>query len=105
MKTREEQAKIIAGSLFVSLSFLWGGCYNTLPIFVGALLKAFGWSHARVSLIPGAMALAVGGSGLITGWLLDCLEARVVMGVGAELVGTGLIAASRATTFSEFARS
>jgi MFS family permease len=100
MKTREEQAKIIAGSLFVSLFFLWGGCYNTSPIFVAALLQAFGWSHARVSLIPGAMALAVGGTGIITGWLLDRLEARLVMGVGAVLVGASLIAASRATTFS-----
>jgi MFS family permease len=46
------------------------------------------------------MALAVGGTGIITGWLLDRLEARLVMGVGAVLVGASLIAASRATTFS-----
>ena len=101
MKTRERQARIIAVSLFVTLFFLWGGCYNTSPVFVGALLGAFGWSHARVSLIPGALALAVGCSGPIAGWLLDRLEARVVMGGGAVLVGVGLIAASRATTFSE----
>src|SRR5579863_2742490 len=100
MKTREQHARTIAISLFVTLFFLWGGCYNTSPVFVGALLSAFGWSHARVSLIPGALSLAVGCSGPIAGWLLDRLEARIVMGGGAALVGVGLIAASRSTTFS-----
>jgi hypothetical protein len=28
--------------LFISLFFLWGGAYNTSPVFLGALLKAFG---------------------------------------------------------------
>src|ERR1700720_2456335 len=100
MKPLERQAWLIAASLFVSLFFLWGS-YSTATVFVGALLSAFGWSHARVSLIPGALALAVGCSGPIAGWLLDRLETRVVMGGGAVLVGVGLIAASRATTFSE----
>src|ERR1700730_3948752 len=101
MKTREQQARTVAISLFITLFFLWGGCYNTSPVFVGALLSAFGWSHARVSLIPGALSLAVGCSGPIAGWLLDRLEARVVMGGGAALVGAGYIAASRASTFTE----
>jgi MFS family permease len=100
MKTRDQQARIIAGSLFVSLFFLWGGCYNTSPVFVGALLGAFGWSHARVALIPGTLSLAVGCSGPIAGWLLDRLEARLVMGGGAAVVGVGLLAASRANSFS-----
>jgi MFS family permease len=100
MKTREKQARIIAASLFLSLFFLWGS-YGTSPLFVRAFLNAFGWSHARVSLIPGALALAVGCSGPIAGWLLDRIEARIVMGVGAALVGAGYIAASRASTFTE----
>jgi len=100
MKTRDQQARIIAGTLFVALFFLWGGCYSTSPVFVGALLSAFGWSHARLSLIPGAPSLAVGCSGPIAGWLLDRLQARVVMGGGAALVGAGLIAASRTNSFS-----
>jgi MFS family permease len=90
-----------AFSLFVSLFFLWGGGYNTMPVFLGALLKAFGWSHTRVSWIPCALMLAVGVTGPITGWLLDRFEARIVMGAGAALVVVGFIAASRATTFTE----
>ena len=45
MEKRERQAWIVAVSLFISLFFLWGGGYNTAPIFLAALLKAFGWSH------------------------------------------------------------
>jgi MFS family permease len=101
MNKQDRGAWIIAISLFVSLFFLWGGGYNTMPVFVGALLKAFGWSHTRVSWIPCALMLAVGVTGPITGWLLDRFEARLVMGVGAALVVVGFIAASRATTFTE----
>jgi len=101
MNKHDRQAWVIAISLFVSLFFLWGGGYNTMPVFVGALLKAFGWSHTRVSWIPSALVLAVGVAGPITGWLLDRFEARIVMGVGAALVVGGLIAASRSTTFTE----
>jgi MFS family permease len=88
MKPRERQAWLIAASLFVSLFFLWGS-YSTATVFVGALLNAFGWSHARVSLIPGAIALALGCSGPVAGWLLDRFEGHIVMGGGAALVGVG----------------
>jgi MFS family permease len=101
MNKQDREAWIIAISLFVSLFFLWGGGYNTMPVFLGALLKAFGWSHTRVSWIPCALMLAVGVTGPITGWLLDRFEARIVMGAGAALVVVGFIAASRATTFTE----
>src|SRR3984957_4265480 len=100
MKPRERQAWLIAASLFVSLFFLWGS-YSTATVFVGALLNSCGWSHARVSLIPGAIALALGCSGPIAGWLLNRFEGHIVMGGGAALVGVGYIAASRASTFAE----
>ncbi len=99
---QERQPWIIAGSLFVSLFFLWGGCYNTSPVFVGALLKAFPeWSHAQVALIPSSLALSVGCMGPVAGWLLDRIEARLVMPLGAALVGIGLIGASRSATFAD----
>jgi hypothetical protein len=69
MEKRERQARIIAVSLFISLFFLWGGGYNTAPIFLAALLKAFGWSHARGSWITAALSLAIGVSAPIAGGL------------------------------------
>ena len=101
MNSQDRQARIIAAGLFVSLFFVWGGGYNTSPVFLGALLKAFGWSHSKVSWMPSAIILAVGITGPLAGWLLDRLEARIVMGVGAALAGASFIAASRATSFTE----
>jgi MFS family permease len=93
------QAWIIAASLFIALFFLWGGGYNTGPIFLAALLKAFNWSHARVGSLIGGLALAVGISAPIAGWLLDRIEARWVMGTGAIMAVLGLLGASNSHTF------
>lgn len=94
------QAWLVAASLFIALFFLWGGAYNTGPIFLAALLKAFGWSHARVGAIIGALALAVGVSAPVAGWLLDQIEARWVMGAGALVTVLGLLGASNSHAFA-----
>jgi MFS family permease len=99
MKKEERQAWVIAVSLFISLFFLWGGGYNTAPIFLAALLKAFGWSHGRVSWITGGLSLAIGVSAPIAGWLLDRIEARFVMGTGALIAVIGLFCASHSNGF------
>ena len=99
MEKQERQARIIAVSLFISLFFLWGGGYNTAPIFLAALLKAFGWSHARVSWITAGLSLAIGVSAPIAGWLLDRIEARFVMGAGALIATLGLFCASHSPGF------
>jgi MFS family permease len=101
MKSSNRRAWIIAAGLFISLFFLWGGGYNTSPVFLSALLKAFGWSHSKVSWMPAMLVLAVGVTGPITGWLLDRFDARIIMGVGAALTGASFIVASQATTFTE----
>jgi MFS family permease len=99
MEKTERQAWTIAISLFISLFFLWGGGYNTAPIFLAALLKAFGWSHGRVSWITGGLSLAIGVSAPVAGWLLDRIEARFVMGAGGMIAVLGLFCASRAQSF------
>jgi MFS family permease len=101
MTKSDRQSWIIAAGLFVSLFFLWGGGYNTSPIFLDALLKAFGWSHSTVSWMPAVLVLAVGIMGPIAGWLLDRFDARIVMGAGAALTGASFIAASQANTFAQ----
>ena len=101
MTRSDRQAWIIAAGLFMSLFFLWGGGYNTSPIFLDALLKAFGWSHSTVSWMPAVLVLAVGIMGPIAGWLLDRFDARIVMGAGAALTGASFIAASQANTFTQ----
>jgi MFS family permease len=93
------QAWTIGASLFVALFFLWGGGYNTGPIFLAALLKGFGWSHARAGAIIGGLSLAIGVSAPVAGWLLDRIEARFVMGSGALIAVMGLIGAANSHSF------
>jgi MFS family permease len=100
MRRSNRQAWIIAGGLFVSLFFLWGGGYNTSPIFLNALLTAFGWSHSKVSWLPATLVLAVGVTGPIAGWLLDRIDARIMMATGAVLSAASFILASQAATFN-----
>jgi MFS family permease len=101
MTARDRQAWVIASSLFVSLFLLWGSGYNTFPIFFPALLKYFGWSKAQLALISSGLSLSLGISAPFAGWVLDRIEARWVMGVGAALVVAGLVMASRADTFGQ----
>ncbi len=96
MTRQERQRWLIAASLFVSLFFLWGGRYNTSPVFLAALIKSQGWSHERTALIPSVLALANGIAAPAAGWLLDRLEARIVMSGGALLATLGLLVACQA---------
>jgi MFS family permease len=105
MANQDRQAWSIATALFVVLFVLWGGGYNTAPIFLAALLKAFGWSHARVALITGGLSLAIGVTAPIAGWLLDRIEARIVMSAGAVLAIAGLVCASRSNAFGSLLAS
>jgi MFS family permease len=100
MKQRERQAWIIAASLFVTLFLVWGGGVNTGPVFLPPLLKYFGWTRARVSTLGSAGALMGGVCGPLVGLLVDRIEARKVMLLGAFTVGIGFIIASRSDSYA-----
>jgi len=96
MTRQEKHGWLIVASLFVTTLAIAGSGYNTTPVFVPVLLKAFGWSRARVSLLPSVAALTWGILVFRVGWLLDRVEARFVMVTGAVAAGIGFILASRA---------
>jgi MFS family permease len=100
MNVRERQAGIIAASVFITLFLVWGGGVNTGPVFLPPLLKHFGWTRARVSTLGSAGALMAGVCGPLVGWLVDRIEARRVMLLGALTTGIGFLAASRSDTYS-----
>ena len=96
---RERQAWIVAASVFITLFLVWGGGVNTGPVFLPPLLKYFGWTRARVSTLGSAGALMAGACGPFIGWLVDRIEARRVMLLGAIVTGAGLLAASRVHSY------
>jgi MFS family permease len=99
MSVRERQAWVIAACVFVTLFLVWGGGVNTGPVFLPPLLKYFGWTRARVSTLGSAGALMAGVCGPLVGWLVDRIEARRVMLLGAITTGIGFLAASRSDTY------
>src|SRR6266851_5014259 len=100
MTRQEKHGWRIVASLFVTMLAIVGSGYNTTPVFVPALLKEFGWSRATVSLLPSVAALTWGVLVFPVGWLLDRVEVRLVMLMGAMAAGIGFILASRADSFA-----
>jgi MFS family permease len=97
---RERQGWIIVASLFVTLVFIFGSGYNTGGLFFPYLLKHFGWKRAQLSTLQGAaLPLSAGLSAPLIGWLLDRVEARVVMVAGVVMTGLSFLLASRVDSF------
>jgi MFS family permease len=100
MTERERQGWIIVASLFVVLVFVFGSGYNTGGLFFPHLLKHFGWKRAQLSTLQGAaLPLSAGLSAPLIGWMLDRVEARVVMVAGVVMTGGAFLIASRVDSF------
>ncbi len=93
------QRWLVLATLFVVMMFLIGSTAMTIPIFFMPLVRQYGWSHARTSLLPTVFVLLLGGAAPIAGWLLDRVQARIVMGTGAAMIAAGLLWASRTHSF------
>ncbi|MDO8432741.1 MAG: MFS transporter [Candidatus Binatus sp.] len=102
MSQREKQGWYVVAALFVTMFMVWGGSVNAAAVFLPALIKAYGWSRARVSMLGGAAALAAGASGPIVGWMLDRIDARKIMVGGVMTVALGLMSLSLANSFAQF---
>jgi MFS family permease len=95
MTQRERQGWVIVAGLWVVLFLIFGGGYNVAGVFVTPLIKQFGWSRAQVSGLQSILAVSAGISAPLIGWLLDRIEARIVMVVGALLAGAAYLGASQ----------
>ena len=100
MTVSERRAWVVVCSLFVTLFLVFGSGYNTAGVFFTPLLDHFGWSRAQLSLLQTTLALSAGLVVPLVGWLLDRLEARVVIVAGAACTAIGFLLASRADAFA-----
>src|SRR5216683_5997841 len=100
MTQRERQGWIIVAAFFVTLLLVFGSGYNTGGLFFPHLLKHFGWKRAQLSTLQGAaLPLSAGLSAPLIGWLLDRVEARVVMVAGVIMTGVSFLICSRVDSF------
>src|SRR5260370_39306769 len=100
MTQRERRVWMVVASLWLPFFVAVGGGYNTVPVFIPALVKHFGWSRAQVSLLPSVIALSNGLISPLVGRLLDRIDARLVMVVGVAAIGLAFLAASGMDSFA-----
>ncbi len=99
MTRNETRARAIVFATFVTLFFI-GGVINVSGVFVIPLSNQFGWSRVRVSSLVSVAAFAAAASSPIAGWLIDRIEARIIMVIGAALAGCGMLLLSAADSFN-----
>jgi MFS family permease len=78
------------------------GSMLSLAVFLQPIATDTGWSRSGISMAATLDFLFMGAASFFWGALSDRLGTRVVVLSGSVLLGTGLIAASRATTLLEF---
>lgn len=91
----------IVAAHFVALCFVLGSGFDTISIFVPALIQYFGWSRTQVALMNTGATVTVALIAPLAGWLLDRVQASVVVSVTATAAAIGLLLASRATNFTQ----
>jgi len=74
----------------------------SLAVFLQPIATETGWSRSGISMAATLDFLFMGAASFFWGALSDRLGTRIVVLSGSVLLGTGLIAASRATTLLEF---
>ena len=100
MTSQERRGWLVVASLAFTNLIVMGPSIGTIGIFFTPLIKEFGWSRAEVSRLATAFLLAMGIVNPIVGWLLDRIEARLVMAIGVVAAGIGYILASRVHALS-----
>src|SRR5215831_8623047 len=90
---------VVAGAFAVT--FAGFGCAYTFSAFVEPLQKEFGASRGSVSSVFSLAGFLYFGLGLVSGPLADRWGARTLAVAGMIIIGTGLAAASLATSLEQ----
>ena len=100
MTAHERRAWLVVATLFITLLFVFGAAFFTAGIFFTPLIRQFGWSRAELSAVTSALLVTTGLSAPVFGWILDRVDARVLMTAGVTLSGVAFVGASRIHTFA-----
>src|SRR5271169_4863286 len=100
MTPQERRGWKVIASVALTNFIVMGPSIGTIGIFFTPLIKDFGWTREEVSRLATAFLFAMGIINPVVGWLLDRVEARVVMTIGAAAAGVGYVLASRADSLT-----
>jgi MFS family permease len=98
--SRQMRGWAIVGAFFVAAAFIQGSGFDTVGVFIAPLVKHFGWSRAQVSTLPSMIAIFIGVSAPLIGWLLDRFEARWIAAAGSLLAAAAFVIAATANSYT-----
>ncbi len=101
MNGEDRRRWIIVAVLFATLFLIWGPI-NASGVFFVPVVKHFGWSRARFSLLVASAPLAAGVSSPWIGSAMDRFGERRIMLAGAAAVALSYLALSRADSAAAF---
>ncbi|MGO9055962.1 MAG: MFS transporter [Candidatus Binataceae bacterium] len=98
--SRQTRGWAIVGAFFLAAAFIQGSGFDTTGVFIAPLVKHFGWSRTQVSTLPSMIAIFIGVSAPLIGWLLDRFEARWITAVGSLLAAGAFVIAGTANSYT-----
>src|SRR5260370_26035935 len=84
---------IVLGGCWLVMAFVFGCGWEPSGVFILPLVKQFGWTRFQVSMLNMALAIALGASCPLVGWLVDRTQAPFWMIVGSAVTGVALLVA------------
>jgi MFS family permease len=97
--SRERRGWAIVGAFFLAAAFIQGSGFDTIGVFIAPLVKEFGWSRTQVSTLASMIALFIGVSAPLVGWLLDRIEAKWIVLAGCALSAAAFVIAGSAHSY------
>ena len=98
--SRQTRGWAIVGAFFLAAAFIQGSGFDTTGVFLAPLVKHFGWSRAQVSTLPSMIAIFIGVSAPLIGWLLDRFEAKWIAAIGSLLAAAAFVIAGTANSYT-----
>ena len=90
---------IVLGGCWLVMAFVFGCGWEPSGVFILPLVKQFGWTRFQVSMLNMALAIALGASCPLVGWLVDRTQAPFWMIFGSAVTGVALLFASMGNSF------
>src|SRR6266849_1687410 len=90
---------IVLGGCWLVMAFVFGCGWEPSGVFILPLVKQFGWTRFQVSMLNMALAIALGASCPLVGWLVDRTQAPFWMIFGSAVTGVALLLASIGNSF------
>jgi len=92
---------VVLGAAFITL-ILGFTIRNTFSVFYPAIVEEFGWGRGNTALMFSIAILVYGLAAPMAGGLVDRFKPRLVLPVGAGIMGGGIILCSLATSQWQF---